>query len=251
MIDILMICHNRLDYTKIAINGVLRQTYKKFNFIIWNNASTDGTQEYLETIKDPRVRVVNCQENKPLAEVINEVVRLSDAKYFGKVDNDTLVPIDWLERLVEVHEKEHLGFIGGFHFRRDDLDNVIPKLTPIAHKAHTEPEFEIWEKPYIGGCAFLIRREDFTEPITIRGEDKRMFMGLSDYQMEFQKRGLKNGYLWSPILWVEHLEDCRSAHFIDSAEHQAYKFGMRGMSLQQNTDENYIKARAYLEINTK
>jgi len=243
MIEILLIAHNRLEYTKKAIQGLLDQTYQDFKLTIWNNGSTDDTEYYLETLTDKRLNIIHNPTNDTLASVINRVFLASTAELVGKVDNDTLVPKDWLARLVEAHRAYHWGFIGGFHFRKEDL-----KKTPILTEQN---KVEVWQKPYIGGCAFLIRKEDFNKPIGIKGEDKRMFMGLSDYQIEFDKRVLTNGYLWSPILWVDHMEDTRSVHFIGDEEYQDYKLKMRGMSLEQNTEDNYKKADVYLSSNTK
>ena len=31
--------------------------------MIWNNASTDGTRDYLDSLEDPRIRPVHSDEN--------------------------------------------------------------------------------------------------------------------------------------------------------------------------------------------
>ena len=71
-------------------------------------------------------------------------------------------------------------------------------------------------------------------------------MGLSEYQA---KMGLINGYLWNPILWVEHMEDPRSPHYIDSEEYNQYKIKTRGMNLKKYATS--ISNPNYLRENTK
>lgn len=70
-------------------------------------------------------------------------------------------------------------------------------------------------------------------------------MGLSEYQAEM---GLINGYLWDPILWVDHMEDARSEHYINNEEYNNYKIKTRGISLAQY--QGSIANEAYLKENT-
>ncbi len=54
-IHLAFITYNRLHYTKKALESILRDREEDFTLTIWDNASTDSTKEYLQTIKDPRV----------------------------------------------------------------------------------------------------------------------------------------------------------------------------------------------------
>ena len=46
--DILFVTHNRLDYTRKSLPRLLEDPSESFHLTIWDNASTDGTQEYLQ-----------------------------------------------------------------------------------------------------------------------------------------------------------------------------------------------------------
>ncbi|MBX9773373.1 MAG: glycosyltransferase [Xanthobacteraceae bacterium] len=50
--------YNRAESLPRAVASVLAQTEKDIELIVVDEASTDGTQEYLATLRDPRVRVV-------------------------------------------------------------------------------------------------------------------------------------------------------------------------------------------------
>lgn len=67
MISVHMTTARRLQSgrTPKAVESVLAQTYKDFEFIICDDASEDGTQEYLETVaaRDPRVKVFRNERN--------------------------------------------------------------------------------------------------------------------------------------------------------------------------------------------
>lgn len=227
MLDLLMITHNRLEYLKKALPSVLEQDFNKLT--IWDNDSKQPVKDYLRNQTDTRIRLVFNGTNENLADVTSEVFLNSEAEFVGKVDSDTIVPKDWSKRLIEAHKAYHFGFIGGFHFYPEDIADFTPNI-------ETFNGIDIWRKPHIGGCAFIIRSDDF------RGYKGTGVMGLSEYQKEM---GLVNGYLWNPILFVEHMEDARSKHYIDNEEYNDYKIATRGISLaryqQSIANQGYLK----------
>lgn len=57
----LIVTFNRLEKLKITIDKTLSQTF--YRVVIINNASTDGTAEWLDEIACPRVTVINLNHN--------------------------------------------------------------------------------------------------------------------------------------------------------------------------------------------
>ena len=55
-VSIILPTYNRMGVLDKAINSVLEQTYTKFELIIVDDGSTDGTEEYVKGIDDARVR---------------------------------------------------------------------------------------------------------------------------------------------------------------------------------------------------
>lgn len=60
--------------------------------------------------------------------------------------------------------------------------------------------------------------------------------GWTVYQQRLSEAGLINGYVWPPV-HVDHMEDTRSPWCVRSEAHEKYKHEMRGMGLQEFTDE--------------
>ena len=69
-VSVVLPTYNHLEFLPRAIESVLRQTYRDFELIIVNDGSTDGTREFLETLKDARIRVIN-QVNQRLPRALN------------------------------------------------------------------------------------------------------------------------------------------------------------------------------------
>lgn len=54
---------NGIPYIKECVDSVLAQDFQDWEMIIGDNASDDGTSEYLKTLSDPRIRVYRHEKN--------------------------------------------------------------------------------------------------------------------------------------------------------------------------------------------
>lgn len=237
---LLMVTYNRLEYTRLALDAALELDYPDLRIVVWDNASTDGTVEYVRQRlkRAPHAELIASPANRGVVYPMNEVWEADDdAELLAKIDNDTLVPPDLLTRLAECHaQSDRFGVLSGFHFRKEG--EALAKASWIK----SFDGVRILPQPYVGGCAVMMRRRVFDEigPIRCRTAARhRPFMdsGWTAYQQLLtEKQGLINGYPWPPI-HVDHMEDTRSPHCIRSEEHQQYKREERGMGLEEFTRE--------------
>lgn len=235
---LLMVTYNRLEYTRLALESVLKLDYPNLHIVVWDNASTDGTVDYLRQRLSgiERARIVASPTNRGVVWPMNEVW-WSDpaAELLAKVDNDTLVPPDLLTRLSECHARhEGFGVLSGFHFREEG------EALAEDHRVKSFGGVRMLPQPYVGGCAVMIRRRTLIKLGAIECQPHSasgpvMDSGWTGYQQRLTAAGFINGYPWPPI-HVEHMEDTRSRYCIRSEEHQRYKQALRGMDLDQFTE---------------
>ncbi|MEO7433997.1 MAG: glycosyltransferase, partial [Candidatus Binatia bacterium] len=69
-VSVVLPVYNHLRFLPEAVGSVLAQTYRDFELVIVNDGSTDGTREYLDGLRDPRVVVIH-QENCRLPGALN------------------------------------------------------------------------------------------------------------------------------------------------------------------------------------
>lgn len=64
-VELVLITYNRLARTKLALASVLSDPTEEFSLTIWDNASTDGTVEYVKKeVNDPRIAdIIFSKEN--------------------------------------------------------------------------------------------------------------------------------------------------------------------------------------------
>lgn len=236
---VLLITYNRIEYTRYCLEALLDVDYPELDMVIWDNASTDGTQQYLEneTRGIANLTLHFSKTNEGVVRPMNEVWSSHrNAEILAKLDNDTRVPPDWLQRLVACHlASEKWGVLSGFHFREEG--ERIAKETDIV----TVGDRQVLEQMFVGGCAITIRRKLYEEfsPIPETQQLKKgpfLDSGWTQFQQNLTDAGYRNGYPW-PAVHVDHMEDTRSPFCITTEEHQNYKLQMRGMSLEQFTDK--------------
>lgn len=99
--------YNGERFLKFALDSLLNQTYCDFELIISDNASTDGTmqicQEY--AARDPRIRYYRNQLNTGAAANFNRVFELARGEYFKWAAADDVVSPDFLEKCVDVLDR--------------------------------------------------------------------------------------------------------------------------------------------------
>lgn len=215
-IDLVFITYNRLEYTKLALASVLAEPTEEFSLTIWDNASTDGTVEYLKKeVNDPRIAdIVFSKENVGQVTAVNEVWGRSQADLLGKLDNDCLVTPGWTRTLTEAHKDiAELGVVACWHYFPDDFDYERAK-----HKIQTFNGHQILRHPWTCGTGVLIKRGAFEKLGPMQGKTPW------EYWLKMAMAGYINGFYY-PLVYQEHMDDPRSKHSAlkDEASYQAAK----------------------------
>ena len=99
-ISVVMPVYNALPFLDESIGSILKQTLTDFEFVILDDASTDGSVECLRewSRRDQRVRLHESNKRLGLAGSSNAVVALARAPIVARMDADDVAHPDRLER---------------------------------------------------------------------------------------------------------------------------------------------------------
>lgn len=114
-VSIIILTWNALDYTKKCVHSIQNHTSYPHEIVFVDNASTDGTVEYLRNLikGHSNYKLIENKENRGFAAGNNQGVAAASGDYVLLLNNDVLVSDGWLESLVESLEKdEKIGMVG-------------------------------------------------------------------------------------------------------------------------------------------
>lgn len=89
LVSVLMPVRNGLPHVREAVQSILRQDYRNIQFIIVNDGSIDGTADYLSSVSDSRLLVVNSTGNG-LVTALNQGLDLCQGRYTARMDADDI-----------------------------------------------------------------------------------------------------------------------------------------------------------------
>jgi GT2 family glycosyltransferase len=160
-ISIVVLTHSRVHLLRQCCENVLARTSSLTNeIIIWDNASTDGTTAYLDSLDDSRIRVVHHPENIG-QNAYAEAFKLSTGPHLIELDDDVIdAPHHWDETMLEAFQRlPEIGFLSA-----DLEDNPHDVSAHVRH--HVRPHLYVPAEengvrllygPTGGGCAMTSR----------------------------------------------------------------------------------------------
>lgn len=180
LISVIMSVYNGEKYLRDAIESILCQTYKKFEFIVINDGSTDKTLEILEfySRKDNRIKIINNKINKGLIYSLNKGISLAKGKYIARMDADDISEKNRLEEQLKYLEKNKSVAMCSTYIKI--FKNSLKQITKV-FKTDTEYErikVKLLFRNYIAHPTIMIRK-DIVEKYKLKyeSEDK----GMEDY----------------------------------------------------------------------
>ncbi len=106
-ISVIMPTYNRAELLPRAINSILWQTYKDFEFIIVDDGSTDDTARLLKEYadKDKRIRILRNEKNKGIAYSRQRGLDAARGKYIAVMDSDDWSVPERLQKQIDFMDK--------------------------------------------------------------------------------------------------------------------------------------------------
>ena len=133
--------NDRLEYVKLAVESILKQTYSSFDFYIQFDGMVDANiEDYFTSLSDERVWVQSRAENLGLAKSLNElleIVRLHDCEYIARMDADDIsLPVRIEKQMAFLEQHRDIDVVGGAIEEIDENGNNIGKVVsyPLTHQ---------------------------------------------------------------------------------------------------------------------
>lgn len=198
-IAIVVLTHNRVHLLEKCVRDVLQRTSPATReIVIWDNASTDGTADYLASLDDPRIHVVVSEENIGQS-AYARAFQLTSAPYMVELDDDVVeAPAEWDALLLDAFKKlPSVGFLAA-DLEDDPHDLASRYRHQIRAHEYTlveENGVRLLQGPAGGGCAMTSR--ELNERVGGFRENKKEIFWLEDeaYIRDIGKLGYRSAVL--------------------------------------------------------
>ena len=104
LVTIALPVYNGAATLGLAIHSILQQSFNNWELIILNDASTDSSLEVMRSFDDPRIRLVEGENNMGLSARLNLAIDMACGKYFARMDQDDVSFPDRLEKQIQFFE---------------------------------------------------------------------------------------------------------------------------------------------------
>jgi len=89
-LTVLMPVYNAEKYLEDAINSIINQTFRDFEFLIIDDGSTDSSKDIIHSYNDSRIRLVSNKQNLGISKTLNKGIELASAELIARMDADDI-----------------------------------------------------------------------------------------------------------------------------------------------------------------
>jgi GT2 family glycosyltransferase/2-polyprenyl-3-methyl-5-hydroxy-6-metoxy-1,4-benzoquinol methylase len=158
LVSIIIVTYNNLELNRLCLESLYRLTnWPNFEVIVVDNASTDGTPEYLQQAEQtfPNLRVFLNQENRGFAPANNLGFYHARGDYLVLLNNDTVLTPGWLAALIRhLHANPWLGLVG-------------PVTNAIGNEAKVRVGYEQPEQMFDWAAGYVREHDQHLAPIAM------------------------------------------------------------------------------------
>ena len=176
-ISVIMSVYNGLPFLKEAIESILKQTYKNFEFIIVDDGSKDKSWQHLKSLKDARIKLIKNKKNLGLAASLNKALKEVQGDFIARMDADDVSKPERLATQMDFMKKNlQVDICGSFVEVINGRGKVIGDIKKPISDSKIKKEL-FWLTSLLHPTWF-VRRELYEE---LNGYDERW-----DYVEDFE-----------------------------------------------------------------
>ncbi len=151
-VSVLMSVYNGERFVRDAVLSILNQTFRDFEFLVIDDASTDATPRILSELafQDARIRVITNASNLGLTKSLNLALRQAQGDLIARMDADDIALPTRLEKQISYLNAHHeIGVVGTAYEWIDEaakptgrpvpvtdsneLKHALPRTNPLFH----------------------------------------------------------------------------------------------------------------------
>ncbi len=205
-VSIIVCTYNAKDDLKECLASLEKQDYDNTEIVVINDASTDGTEEFLlqfQRQSRSKIRTRTNRTNLGVAGARNEGIRHTTGDIIAFTDADCVADPEWISELIAGFQQQEVAGVGG-----KIVDARIDNIWQRTNKGHDFVAASEGEVPFIKGCNMsfdgdIVRTFQFNSEIKYGYEELLLCDALID-------KGYKIYYKPQAVVHHKHRADVAS-----------------------------------------
>jgi GT2 family glycosyltransferase/glycosyltransferase involved in cell wall biosynthesis len=210
-----IVTYNNRELTELCLESIVRRTiHPRYEVVVVDNASTDGTARWLEedVARRPGHRVILNDSNRGFAAACNQAFEGSTADMLCFLNNDTVVTRGWLATMVgTLSQGPEIGLVGPSSNGVANEARVAPGYSDLSGLEEWAEEFvwthrgESFSIPMLALFCAVLRRSVWE---AVGGLDERFEVGMFEDD-DFSRRIRRAGFdvRCRRDAWVHHHQE--------------------------------------------
>lgn len=240
-ISVLMPAYNAEKHISQAIESILNQTFKNFEFIIINDGSTDNTVNIINSYHDNRILLIDNKQNMGLVTVLNQGLKLARGEYIARMDADDIsLPDRFMKQIKYMDRHPKVGILGSwFNIFGEKINRVEKKLRlpKLADMIKTSP---------VGHPTVMLRKKFFDkyhlqyDPVYSHAEDYELWIRAIKYMKIANLPEVLLNYRWTEgnVSYIHEKEQILKSNVIKQKIRRTTKKKMYCMDI--NLDDTLL-----------
>ncbi len=203
---------NGIDYLKICLPSLKKQTYQNLEIIIIDNGSTDQSIQYItKNYKD--ILLIKLDKNYGFVKAVNLGIKKAQGEYLLLLNNDTEVDKDCIQRLVKVAQSNsQVGFVApkllNFYNRHQidsagDMINIVGHANSIGGGQKDSKKYSKASSVFLATAGGSLFKKQLFDEVGLLDEDYFIYFEDVDLCLRAQLKGFSGWY--EPSAKVYHV----------------------------------------------
>jgi len=158
LVSIIMNCYNGAEFLNEAIDSIIKQTYKNWELIFWDNKSTDKSASIFKEYQDDRLKYFCASEHaKILYEARNYAITKANGDFLAFLDVDDWWVENKLEKQIPLFDDDKVGLVYGncwLFFQKKKRKKIFKKNLPTGMIVNN-----LFDDYVIGSATYVIRKK--------------------------------------------------------------------------------------------
>ena len=206
-ISIIVLNWNGKKMTEECLNSLMPQLNKNFEVLVVDNASTDGSVEYLKK-KFKKIKLIRSKENLGYAGGNNLGVKKAKGNYILILNNDIILDKNFLKEIWKHKDDADILGVKNYYYDKKNIiwaigskiNLLTMKASLIGNKIQDKGQLDKTQIDYTVGSAMLINKKVIDE-IGFLDENYFCYYEETEWQTRARNTGFKISWIPTAKLW--------------------------------------------------